>query len=373
MRLGGVWKVLTGVVLVVVAVWRPGVASVGGAVVGGWAVLAAVQVGLLVGALVAGVRVSLVVIGVGGEVRTWTRPGRRVVWRNVPLLMSVGLTSVRESVRVRLWSAAFVAAVVVAGVVGAAWAAAGHDFWRGFAVAGTAVAVNALWPRRKPGTTSVGWFLFALPRLTGRPLEEYEATPLLNRVTDAIAVGDLDRAEALSDELVARHPELLVASGARVAVLGLRARYLEALQVMGAVARREDLGPRDMAFVMAQMAGSTVNAVEGGMLPAEFGVPAARSALDGAVRLGYPRYRCAGALARLALLEDDHATALTLANQARQTSEDGLDRADALATMARAQMAAGDNAAARATLVEAEQLAGWMPRVAETSARLNIR
>ncbi|MFD7653126.1 hypothetical protein ACFV4N_04000 [Actinosynnema sp. NPDC059797] len=376
MRLGGVWKVLAGVVLVVLAVWRPGVASVGGAAVGWWAVLAAVQVGLLVGALVAGVRVSLVVIGVGGEVRTWTRPGRRVVLRNVPLLMSVGLTSVREPVRVRLWCTALVAAVVLGAVVGAAWVAAageaGSGFWRGFAVAGSAVAVNALWPRRRPGTTSVGWFLFSLPRLEGRPLEEYEATPLLNRVTDAIAVGDLDRAEALADELVERYPALLVSTGARVAVLSLRTRYLEALQVVSGLAGRQDLGPRDMAFVMAQMAGSTVNALEGGLVPLEVGVPAVRNSLDGAVKLGYPRYRCAGTLARLALLEDDHATAFTLANQARQTSEDGLDRADALATMARAQMASGDNAAARATLAEAEQLAGWLPRVAETSARLNI-
>ncbi|MFC5053111.1 hypothetical protein [Saccharothrix xinjiangensis] len=363
---------LAGVVLVVLAVWRPSVAAAGGAAVGWWAVLAAVQVGLLVGALVAGVRVSLVVIGVGGEVRTWTRPGRRVVLRNVPLLMSVGVTSVRGPVRVRLWCTALVASVVLVAVAGAAWWAWGSDFWRGFAVAGTAVAVNALWPRRGPGTTSVGWFLFSLPRLSGRPLEEYEATPLLNQVTDAIAVGDLDRAEALTDELVGRYPALLVSTGARVAVLSLRTRYLEALQVVSGLAGRADLGPRDMAFVMAQLAGSTVNALEVGLVPLEVGAPAVRNSLDGAVKLGYPRYRCAGALARLALLEDDHATAFTLANQARQTSEDGLDRADALATMARAQMASGDNAAARATLVEAERLAGWLPRVAETSARLNI-
>jgi hypothetical protein len=367
-----VWKWLSGVVLVVLVVWRPEVWSVVGAAVGGWGALVLVQVGLVVGALVAGVRVSLVVIGVGGEVRTWTRPGRRVVWRTVPLLVSVGLTSVRAPVRWRLWWTGLVAALLLLAAVGGAWAGSGHDFWRGSAVAGTAVAVNALWPRRRPGTTSVGWFLFALPRLTGRPLEEYEAMPAVHEVTDAIAVGDLDRAEAASEGLLARHPDLLVAVGARVAVLTLRTRYVEALQLATAVGRRKDLGPRDMAFVMAQVAGSTVYAVEAGVLPAEMGVPMVRNALDGAVRLGYPRYRCAGTLARLALLEDDHATAYALANQARQTSEDGLDRADALATMARAQMASGDNAAARATLVEARQLAGWLPRVAETGARLDV-
>lgn len=372
MRLLGVWKVLTGVVLVVLAVWRPSVAAFGGAAVGAWAVLALVQVGLIAGALLCGVRVCLVVIGVGGEIRTWTRPGLRVVWRTVPLVVSAGVTSVKAPVRPRLWGAACTSALVAVAVVAAAWTALGTDFWRGFAVAGTAVVGNALWPRRVPGTTSIGWFLFRLPRLTGRVVEEYEATPLVNRVTDALAVGDLDRAEAVSDELLERHPSLLVALGARIAVLTLRARYGEALHLVSTLVGRGDLEPRDMAFVLAQMAGSTVNAVEGGQVPAEVGLPAAKRAVEGAVQLGYPRHRCSGTLAQVALLEDDHATALALANQARQTSEDGLDRADALATMARAQMAAGDNAAARATLVEARRLAAWMPRVAATTARLDI-
>ncbi len=380
---------LTAVVVVVLAVWRPGVAVFGGAAVGAWAVYALVSGGLLVGALLCGVRVSLVVVGVGGEVRTWTRPGRRVVWRTVPLVVAVGLTSVKAPVRWRLWGAAVTAAVGVGAVVVAAWGAADwgaggwgwagssgepgwREFWLGFAVAGTAVVGNALWPRRVPGMTSIGWFLFALPRLAGRPLEEYEAMPLVTRVTDALAVGRLDEADAVSAELLERHPGLLVAAGARIATLTLRTRYAEALQLVTSMVGRRDLEPRDMAFVLAQMAGSTVNAVEAGLVPRDVGLPAAKRALEGAVQLGYPRYRCASALARVALLEGDHATALTLADQAGQTSEDGLDRADALATLARAQMAAGDNAAARATLVEAERLAGWLPRVVETGARLNI-
>ncbi|PSL58371.1 hypothetical protein B0I31_101589 [Saccharothrix carnea] len=377
-RLLVVWKVLTGLALVVLVVWRPGVATFGGAAVGAWALHAVLQLGLLVGALVFRVRVSLVEIGVGGEIRTWTRPQQRVVWRTIPLLMSVGLTSIKAPVRRRLWFTGLTAAVLSTAVVvvvwlGAlVWSDADQPFLRGFAVAATAVLVNGLWPRRGAGTTSPGWFLFGLPRASARTTAEYEATPLLNEVTDALAVGDLDRAEAIADELVERHPTLLVAIGARTAVLTLRAQYGEALHLISRLVGRSDLEPRDMAFVLAAMASSTANAVEGGQLPAEVGVPAARRAADGAMSLGYPRYRCTGTLAQLALIEEDHAAALTLATQAKATSETGLARADALATIARAQMAAGDNAAARATLVEAQQLAGWMPRVAETTARLNI-
>ncbi|MFI9010250.1 hypothetical protein ACIGNX_23755 [Actinosynnema sp. NPDC053489] len=368
-------KVLTGLALVVLVLWRPGLASFGGAAVGTWAVHAVLQLGLLAGALLFRVRVSLVEIGVGGEVRTWTKPHRRVVWRTVPLLMSLGLTSIKAPVRRRLWLTALTSALLTAAVVAAAWLVAlpaDRPFPRGFAVAGTAVLLNGLWPRRGAGTTSPGWFLFALPRLSGRTAAEYEATPLVNQVTDALEAGDLDRAEAIADELVERHPTLLVSIGARASVLTLRARYGEALHAVSALMGRTDLEPRDMAFVLASMASSTANAVEGGQLPAEVGVPAARRAADGAMKFGYPRHRCTGTLAQLALIEHDHTAALALARQAKATSESGLARADALATIARAQMAAGDNAAARATLVEARRLAGWLPRVAETTARLDI-
>ena len=369
---------LTGLVLVVLVVWRPGVASFGGAAVGTWAVSAVLQLGLLVGALVFRVRVSSVVIGVGGEVRTWTRPHLRVVWRTIPLLMGIGLTSIKAPVRPRLCLAGLTSAVLAAATVVTAWLGAlvwpedDQPFLRGFAVAGTAVLVNGLWPRRGAGTTSPGWFLFSLPRLSGRTAAEYEATPLVNQVNDALEVGDLDRAEAVADELVARHPGLLVAVGARTAVLTLRAKHTDALHAVSGLMGRTDLEPRDMAFVLAAMASYTANAVEDGQVPPDIGLPTARRAAEGAMQLGYPRHRCAGTLAQLALIERDHAAALTLARQAKAASESGLARADAVTTIARAQMAAGDNAAARETLVEAQQLAGWMPRVADTTARLNV-
>jgi hypothetical protein len=373
-----VWKVLTGLVLVVLVVWRPSVATFGGAACGVLAVLALLQLGLLVGAGLFGVRVPLVEIGVGGEVRTWTRPHLRVVWRTIPLLFAVGLTSVKAHARRRLWLTGLTSVLLTTAVITVVWLGAlvwsdsDQPFLRGFAVAGTAVLLNSLWPRRGAGTTSPGWFVFALPRVTGRTAAEFDATPMVNQVSDALGAGDLDRAEVIANDLIERHPTLLVAIGAHLAVLTLRTKYGEALQLVSGLIGRTDLEQRDMAFVLAEMASSTANAIEGGQLPLDVGLPAAKRAVDGALQFGYPRHRCTGTLAQLALIENDHAAALTLATQARNSSESGLARADALATMARAQMASGDNAAARVTLVEAQELAGWMPRVAETTARLGI-
>ncbi len=364
---------LTAVVVLVLVVWDYRAAPVGlaGAACGALAAMALLEIGLLLGALVWRTRVTAVVIGVGGEVRTWNRPGLRVVLRNVPVLMSVGITAGRAPVRRRLWLTSCTSVLLTAAVVAASWLLDG-PFARGLAVAGTAVLVKALVPRRGAGGTSAGWFLFTLPRLKGRVVAELEAAPLVTAASDALEAGDLERAEEVAERLMAAHPTLLSAIGTKVSVLTMRTRYAEALHMVSNLVGRTDLDQRDMAFVMAQMASSTANAMEAGQLPLEVGLGAAKRASDGAVQLGYPRYRATATLAQLALLEDDLPRAIALAGQARQTAETSLSRADALATLARAQMASGDNAAARRTLEEARALAGWMPRVAEVSARLDI-
>ncbi|MEU4803637.1 hypothetical protein [Actinosynnema sp. NPDC023587] len=367
--------VLTALVVIGLVLWEPGAwaASLAGAACGLLATMALLQLGLLLGALLWRVRVSLVVIGVGGEVRTWNAPHRRVVLRTVPVVMSVGLTSVRAPVRRRLWLTSLVAVLLTGLAVAACWVfPPAGAFGRGFAVAASAVLLHGLVPRRGAGMTSPGWFLFRLPFLTGRVVAEMEATPMVNEVSDALSAGDLDRAETIAGRLLDAHPTLLVAIGSQVAVLTMRTRYAEALHLVSKLVGRTDLEQRDMAFVMAEMASSTANAMEAGQLPVEVGMGAARRASGGAVQLGYPRYRCTATLAQLALLDQDTDLAIELAGQAKRTSESALGRADALATIARAQMAAGDNAAARQTLTEANELAGWMPRVAETSARLDI-
>ena len=73
-----------------------------------------------------------------------------------------------------------------------------------------------------------------------------------------------------------------------------------------------------------------------------------------------------------ALLLGDCPKAILLARMAADSGDDRLGRADDLATLARAHMAAGDNQAARAALGEAERLVPWWPRVAGTRVRLEV-
>jgi hypothetical protein len=372
-RLGPLLTLVSAVAVIVLERSPLGVITgLGGALAGLLLELAATQIGLLVGALAFGLHVTHVIIGVGGELRHWTSPARRVVLRNIPVLIQVGLAGKRAPVRLRLWLTGACSALTAFLSVGAAWSTTGAPFGRGLAVGATACLAHSLRPRRGSGATSLGWFLFGLPRLTGRPAAELAATPLVRRSTDALHAGDLDTAEKIAAQLVEQHPELITATGAQVAVLAARGRYAEALLQVSHLVGRKDLQQRDMALVMSTMAGLTATAVEAGQLPAEIGVPMARRSADGAMEIGYPSHRFNGTLALITLLEGDAVKAVELARYGCESSEQALDRVDDLVTLARAQMASGDNATARVTLAEAEELAPWWPRVAATRARLSI-
>ena len=378
-------SVLTALVLLAVPGWLAllGALTAGG-VLAGWfgalvgllAELAALQVGMLIGALVRGVRVHHLVIGVGALVREWNPPGRRVVLRALPVLVQVGIGPNRAPVRRRMWGAALCSAVlgllVAALLVTTAPVGAGA-FGVGLALGGGAAFLHTLPPRRGPGFTTTGWFLFRLPRLTGRPAAELDAAPLVAATTDALDRGDLVVADRESERLLAEHPTLRTAVGARAAVLSALGRYGDGLRLVSDLIAVPEQEPREVAIVLAGMAGLTAAAVESGELPAEVGVPAARRAVDGARELGYPSYRLTGTLGLIALVSGDPATAARLAEQGAELGDSPLGRADDLATVARAHMAAGDNAAARAALARAEALAGWLPRVRTTRDRLDIR
>lgn len=373
-KLAKLCPLLTLAVVVTVALRERGSfpAGLGGAVVGLLLELATVQVGILLGALVCRLRVRHVIIGVGAELTSWTSPQTRITVCRIPLVIRVGVRAVRHPVRRWLWLTSATSVLVGGLTVGAAWSVADSAFGRGLALGATACLLHELQPRRDAKETSPGWFLFLLPWLTGRPAEEMDATPLVDEITDAVRMGDLDTAEAFTVQLVERHPTLLLTAGAQVMVLGVRGRHAEAMHLVSRLVGRTDLEPRDLAFVLAEMSNAAASAAEAGQLPMEIGLPAARRAAGGAMQLGFPRHRFAGTLAQLALLEGDTAKAVQLARQSADGSESQLGRADALATIARAQMADGDNAAARVTIVEARTLAGWLPRVAETTARLSI-
>lgn len=370
----GVSLALAVVVAVIVREWSPVPIALGlvGAVLGLLLELASFQAGTLLGAFVFRLRVRHVVFGIGRELWAWATPRTRIVLCGLPLVIQVGVRSLRPPVRRWLWLAGATSVLVAVLAAAAAWILAGGPLGRGLALGMTACLVHQLVPRRGAQGTSPGWFLFKLPGVTGRQAAEMDATPLVNDVTDAVRAGQLDAADTALARLVEQHPTLLMTVGAQVVLLSVRARYAEALHLVSSMVGRTDLEPRDLAFVLAEMAGSAANAMEAGQMPMDVGMPAAARAADSAMQLGLPRHRLAGTLAQLALLRDDTAAAVELARQSADGSEGVLARADALATLARAQMASGDNAAARVTIAEAESLSGWLPRVVETTARLNI-
>ncbi|SDG38360.1 hypothetical protein SAMN05216553_107450 [Lentzea fradiae] len=343
-----------------------------GAFVGMLVAMTAPQAGLAFGAVLFGLRITHLIIGLGSEVKAWTWTNRRVVVRAVPLLATVGITGQKPGVRWRTVSTGAFAVLFYAGVVALMWLATGSAFGRGMALAGAGCLALQLVPVKQAGHTSLGWFVFTLPKLSGRPLAELEARPRVLAGMDAYQRGDLDEAERVVDGLLRDHPDLITVVGLKVVTACARERYLDALQSVVGLSAREDLGAHELSLVMATTAGVTALAVEAGQFPAEVGLETARDMLGNAYEAGYPRHRANGTLAIIALLEGDTAEARRLARHAADSSENAAERADELVTIARAWMADGDNAKARELAAEAHQLAGWSPRVAATHARLQI-
>ncbi len=347
-------------------------AGLAGALTGLLLELTAVQAGLALGAVLFGLRITHVIIGIGGELRSWTRTHRRIVLRTIPVLASIGITGLKPGVRRRTVLTGAFSIVFCAAIAAATWLAIGSAFGKGLALAATACFLLQLVPVEQPGHTSLGWFVFSLPRLSGRRLDELEARPRVLAGMDAYHRGDLDEAERIYDEVVRDHPDLLTVIGLKVVTRCAREQYLEALQTVVGLSTRTDLGTRELAFVMATTAGVAAQAVEAGQFPAEVGLETARSMLGNAYEAGYPKHRANGTLALIALLEGDTRKARQLAGWAAESSENALGRADDLITIARAWMADGNNAKARELAAEAHELAGWSPRVAATRARLEI-
>lgn len=343
-----------------------------GALIGLLLQLAAGQAGLALGAVLFGLRITHVIIGIGGELKSWTRTHQRIVLRTIPVLATIGITGLKPGVRRRTVLTGAFAITLSATVVAATWFTTGTAFGKGMALAATACLCLQLVPIERPGHTSLGWFVFALPKLTGRRLGELEARPRVLAGMDAYHRGDVDEAERIHGELVRDHPDLITVVGLEVVIKCAREKYLEALQTVLGLNGRDDIGQRELAFIMATTAGVTAQAVEAGQFPAEVGLETARNMLNNAYEAGYPRYRANGTLALMALLEGDTAKARQLAEWSAKSSENALGRADDLITIARAWMADGNNAKARELVAEAHELAGWSPRVAATRARLEI-
>lgn len=304
------------------------VATLAGAVV----TLVAGKIGVLVGAFVLRVRVHNVVVGLGPRVTQWGR----VVVRALPVSITVGVLRSRPR---------YFGTVITSVLFGVAMVVV----LQGDLALGAGAAV--LWE-----LLSVRW-----PR-TGQP-------EVIN-VFDLVQAGKLDEAERLVGRLNAEHPKLRTVKASRVLVLEARGRYSEALTL--AIGMSDGETDRDAANTMAAVAGLTGAAVEAGQLTASDGLPVAARALNEAIELGRPSHMMDGVRALLALLAGDPQLAVRLARLACQNDDDSLSRADDLATLARAYMAAGDNSAARRALAQAERLVPWWPRVALTRRRLDL-
>jgi hypothetical protein len=336
---------------IVAVEWSPAGIAFGllGALAGMIGTLTALKLGLVVGALTTGVRVHNVVIGVGPRLMELRTRRGVVVIRALPILMSVEVGPGKLPARPRLVGAAVVSVlfgvttVVALGLAGLA-----------MALGGAAALVKSLVPGNKGESASTGWLLFHKP--DPARAAQLEIAPGVLDVLDMVRAGELDQAERLVGQLNAQHPTLRTVRATRVLLLEARGRYAEALTLAIVMTADEQQQPHDAAAAMAAVAGLTGAAVEAGQLDASAGLPVAARALNEAVQMGKPSYMLDGVRALIALLAGDPQLAVQLGRIACQHNDDSLGRADDLATLARAYMAAGDNCAARKTLAKAERL-----------------
>ncbi|GAB2744582.1 hypothetical protein GCM10027174_17880 [Salinifilum aidingensis] len=346
--------------------------TLAGALLGVLAVPLAAQLGLLLGAGLFGLRVRHVAIGARRALLR-RRIGRTTLTvRALPVSVESEIGPWRPPVVLRSWLAGLLSALAGAAVVVASWWGLGAPLGRGFAVAGAAMMVAKLVPRRGALVTSTGWLLVGLPRMPEPRRSEFRASPLAAAVHDALQSGELDEAQRQVERLAAEHPDLDTALWCRVALAEARGEPARAAMLLLGRLSEEDKPPREMSQLLAGLAGAGASAVEAGAVPAEQLLPTAREALRDAVRLGYPELQLCGTRAVFALLDGDPDEAERLARIGAEFTTSPLTRADDCATLARARMARRDHAAAREALRLAEESAAWWPRVRRTRERLDI-
>jgi hypothetical protein len=343
-----------------------------GALAGGLAAVVVSQFGLLASVVVARVSVARIVVGVGPRVADWSTPQRVVALRAVPVILSVSVRATRSPVRLRIWVSALCALTFEVALAVTALLTASGPFTHGFAVAAAASLVLSLVPKSTATTTSAGWLLFRLPWAGDDLARQMEAAPVISRAVAAAQAGDLVTAERMAIRLREVYPDVRSALAARVSVLEAQGRYAEAMILTVKLTADATTDPRQAACSFAALAGLACATVEAGQLDAELGLSTASRAIENAAALGYPNHRLNGPRAMVALLRDNPQEAIVLARLAAASGDDLLTRADDLATLARAHMAAGDNRAARQAITEAEKLAKWWPRVATTRTRLEV-
>jgi hypothetical protein len=272
----------------------------------------------------------------------------------------------------RIWVSALCALTFEVTLAVVAILLADGPFSRGFAVVTVASLVLSLMPKRTVTTTSTGWLLFRLPWAGEDLARQMEAAPAIGRAVEAAQAGDIATAEKMAAHLRETYPNLRSALAARISVLEAQGRYAEAMILAVKLTTEAGTDPQQAASSFAALAGLACATVEAGQLDAELGLSTASQAIENAAALGYPSYKLNGARAMVELLRGNLKEAISLARLAAGAGDDLLARADDLATLARAHMAAGDNRTAREVIGEAEKLAKWWPRVANTRTRLEV-
>ncbi len=359
-------------VIVVERALPAALAGLVGTLVGGLAAVAVSQFGLLASVAFGGGTVQRLIVGIGPRVADWSTPHRTIALRALPVMLSVSVRPTRSPVRVRIWVSALCALAFEVALAVLAVLAATGPFTRGFAAGAIASLVLSLVPKQTATTTSAGWLLFRLPLAGDDVARQLEAAPLIGKAVEAAQAGDLATAERMAAHLRETYPDLRPALAARISVLAAQGRYAEAMILAVKLTTDASTDPQQAASSFAALAGLACATVEAGQLDAEVGLTTAGQAIENAAALGYPSYRLNGARAMIELLRGNLKEAITLARLAAGAGDDLLGRADDLATLAKAHMAAGDNRTARQIIGEAEKLAKWWPRVANTRTRLEV-
>lgn len=331
----------------------------------------AVQVGLIAGAALFGLRIRHVVFGAMRRIGAWTAGGVTVTVRMLPVVLGAQIGPWRSPVIPRCWLAGMTSALTGVSLVAGGWLL-DAPFGRGFVLAATPMMLYKLWPQRAPKATSTGWLLFGLPRMPEPGRTEFCAAPLAARAHEALQDGAIETAEAHATTLATQHPDLDVTVSCQVTLLEARGEYAQAVALLLQHLSTADLAAREMSYTLAGLADLGFSAVESGQVRGDDLLPVAKKALDDAIDLGFPAFELSGTRGLLALLEDDPAEAARLAAFGAEHDTSPLSRADHYATLARARMALRDNASARLALDNAEQSAAWWPRVRETRERLSV-
>lgn len=367
-----VTAVTVATVVVVERAASAALAGLVGALVGGLVAVVASQFGLLASTAIGGGTVQRLVVGIGPRVADWSTPHRIVALRALPVMLSVSVRPTRSPVWVRIWVSALCALAFEVALAVVAVLAANGPFTRGFAAGTVASLVLSLIPKRTATTTSTGWLLFRLPLAGDDVARQLEAAPMIGKAVEAAQAGDLATAERMAADLRETYPDLRQALAARISVFEAQGRYAEAMILAVKLTTDANTDPPQAASSYAALAGLACATVEAGQLDAEVGLTTAGQAIENAAALGYPSYKLNGARAMVELLRGNLKEAITLARLAAGAGDDLLARADDLATLAKAHMAAGDNRTARQVINEAEKLAKWWPRVANTRTRLEV-